>query len=185
MCANSRAYQYLGVTSWWKCGNRVLIELGGLWQCLCFFDFSLSQSSNENKFTVPRSLQYLTWWKFGDIDLLIWVSYVSSVSDHLGVDNGENSFDTNGVAWENESLQHVNLGSSDLIVSIFFVPGSVLVEPVISLGPCIEWIAKVGRSRWSQPVGWSLSHKQIINQFLIFSFSVVLEYSKASWLGTY
>ena len=158
MCANSWAHQYLGVTGWWKCGHGVLIELSWLWQCLCFLNFSLSQSPDENEFTIPRSLQDLTWWQFGDIDLLIGVSYVSGVGDHLRIDDGEDSFDTNGIAWEYESLQHVNLGSSDLIISILFVPGSVFVKPVICLCPCIEWVTEVGWSRWSEPVSWSLGH---------------------------
>ena len=78
-------------------------------------------------------MQDLTWWEFRDIDLLVGVSHVSGVGDHLAVDDGEDGFDTNGIAGEYESLQHVHLGSSDFIVPIFFIPGSVFVEPVVCL----------------------------------------------------
>jgi len=43
-------------------------------------------------------LQDLAWWEFRDIDLLVGVSDISGVADHLGVDHGEDGFDTNGIA---------------------------------------------------------------------------------------
>lgn len=184
MCANSWAYQYLGVAGWWKGGYRIFIELSWLWQCLCFLDLSHGQSSDKNEFTIPRSLQDLSWWELRDIYLLVGVSDVSGVGDHLRVDNVEDGFDTNHIAWEYESLQHVNLSSSDLIISILFIPGSIFVEPVVCLGPNLEWVTEVGWSGWSEPVSWSLSAKDIINQFLILSFSIILKNSKVSWLSS-
>ena len=128
-------------------------------------------------------MQDLTGWQFRDVDLLVGVSDISGVGDHLGVDDGEDSFDTDGIPGEHESLEHVNLGSSDLIISILFVPGSVFVKPVVGLGLGIEWVAEVRGSRWGQPVSWSLSDEQIINQFLIFPLRIILEDSKASSLS--
>ena len=43
-------------------------------------------------------------------------------------------------------MEHVDLSSLDLIVSVFLVPESVLVEPVISLGLGVKGITEVG---WS------------------------------------
>lgn len=104
MCANGWAHQDLGVTGVRKSGDGVFIELSWLWQGLGVLDFGERESSDENEFTIPRSLQDLTWWEFRDIDLLVGVSDVSGVGDHLCVDDGEDGFDTNGVARENESL---------------------------------------------------------------------------------
>jgi len=183
MRANGWAHQDLGVTGWWKCGCGGFIELGWLWQSLGLLNFGHCQSSDENKFTIPRSLQNLTWRKFRDIDLLVGVSDVPSVGDHLGVNNSEDGFDTDGITWKDESLQHVHLGSSDLVVSILFIPGSVLVEPVIGLGLSVEVVAEVRWSRWGEPVSWSSRTKEVIDKFFIFSFCVILENSEASRLG--
>lgn len=182
MGANGGAHQYLGVAGWGKGSHWNLIELGGLWECLGLLNFSQCQSSNENKLTIPRSLQHLTWGKLRDIDLFIWVSYISGISDHLAVDNGEDGFDTNSITWEHESLQHVHLGSSDLIIPILLIPGSIFIKPVICLCLCIEVVAEVWWSGRSQPVGGSLRYRKIIYQFFIFSFCIVLENTEASRL---
>ena len=44
-------------------------------------------------------------------------------------------------------MQHVDLGSSDFVVSVGLVPDSVLVEPVVDLSLGVERIAEVGWSR--------------------------------------
>lgn len=183
--ANSGAHQDLGVTGWWKGGDGVLIELSGLGEGLGLLDLSHGESSNENEFTIPRSLQDLAWWEFRDVDLLVGVSHVSGVGDHLSVDDGEDGFDTDGVAGEYESLQHVHLGSSDLIVSILFIPGSVFIEPVVCLGLSVEGVAEVRWSWGSQPVGWSLGYQKIIYEFLILPLCIVLENTEAPRLCAY
>jgi hypothetical protein len=40
-------------------------------------------------------------------------------------------------------LEHIDLGSLDLVVSILLVPESVLVEPVIGLGLGVKRISEV------------------------------------------
>ena len=120
--------------------------MGGERKSVGIFDFSKSKSSNEDDLTVPGGLEDFTRWEFRDIKFLIRISDVSSVSDHLRVDNGGDGLDTNDVSGEDETLHHVHLGSLDFVVFIMFVPESVFIEPVINLSLSIDWITEV---RWS------------------------------------
>ena len=96
------------------------------------------------------------------------------------VNDGEEGFDTEDVVSENETLEHIDLGTADFVIAVFFVPGSVFVEPVVSLGLNIEGIAKVGGSRRSHPVHLSVSAQHIVGQLLVLSVVVVLHDTKVS-----
>ena len=183
MRANGRANQDLRVTSVRQSGNGLFIQLGGERKSVGIFDFSKSKSSNEDDLTVPCSLKAFTWWKLWDIKFLVWISNVSSSSDHLVVDNSHDCFDSKNVRWEDESLKHVHLGSLDLVVSVLFVPESVFIKPVINFGFGVKWISKVRWSWGSYPVGWSLSAKKVVNKLLVLSLIILLDNTKASRLS--
>jgi len=118
------------------------------WSCrITLFDFALSESSDENNLSVPGGLKHLTWWELGNIEFFIGVSDISSSVDHLVVHGQENALQPNHVRGEDEPLHHVQLGSSDFVVSVGLVPHSVFVEPVVDLGFGVERIAEVGWSR--------------------------------------
>ena len=146
MRANGRANQDLRVTSVRQSGNGLFIQLGGERKSVGIFDFSKSKSSNEDNLTVPGGLEDLTRWEFRDIKFFIGISDVSSVSDHLTVDNGDDGLDTNDVSGEDETLHHVHLGSLDFVVSVLLVPESVLIEPVVNFSLGVKWVSEVG---WS------------------------------------
>ena len=80
-------------------------------------------------------------------------------------------------------MEHVDLSSLDLIVSVFLVPKSILVEPVISLGLGVKWVSKVGWSRGGHPVSWSLGTEKVVNKLLVLSITVFLKDSETSGLG--
>jgi len=161
MSANGRAYQHLGVTGIGKSSDGLFIQKGGVWKSVGILDLSHGKSSNEDDLTIPGSLKNLSWWELRDIELLVGVSDVSSSSDHLVVDDGNDGLDTNDVRGEDESLEHVDLSSLDLIVSVFLVPESVLVEPVISLGLGVKWVSKVGWSGGDKNYSYSRNDWQV------------------------
>ena len=97
MSANGRAHQDLGVTGIGKSGHGLFIQKGGVWKRVGVLDLSHGKSSNEDDLTVPGGLKNLSWWKLRDIELLVGVSDVSSSSDHLVVDDGNDGLDTNDV----------------------------------------------------------------------------------------
>jgi len=183
MSANGWADQNLWVGSVGKGSNRLFIKLGGQRESIGIFNFRESQSSNEDDFTVPSSLEAFTLWELGDIKFLVWISNISSSSDHLTVDDGDDGLDTEDVRGEDESLEHVHLSSLDLVVSVLLVPESVLIEPVINLGLGVEWISEVRWSWRSNPVGWSLCAEKVVNKLLVLSLVVLLDNSEGPWLS--
>ena len=75
------------------------------------------------------------------------------------------------------------MSSLDLVVSVFLVPDSVLIEPVISLGLGVEGISKVGWSGGGDPVSWSLGTEEVVNKLLVLSIVVFLNDSETSGLS--
>jgi hypothetical protein len=185
MSANGGAHQDLGVTSVGEGGHGLLIQKGGVWKSVGGPNLGQGESSNEDDLSVPGGLEHLTWWKLGDIELLVGVSDVSSSGDHLVVDHGDDGLDTNHVGGDDEALEHVDLSSLDLVVSILLVPESVLVEPVVSLGLGVKRVSEVGWSGRSHPVCWSLGTEEVVNKLLVLSFVVLLNNTEASGLGAY
>lgn len=80
-------------------------------------------------------------------------------------------------------MEHVDLSSLDLIVSILLVPESVLIEPVISLGLGVKGVSEVGWSGGSDPVSWSLRTEEVVNKLLVLSIVVFLNDSETSRLS--
>ena len=77
-------------------------------------------------------------------------------------------------------MEHVHLGSLDLVISVFLVPESVLIEPVIDLSLNIEWVTEVGGSGRSNPVHVAVGSEEIVSQFLASSLIVFLENTEAT-----
>ena len=127
MGANGGAHQNLGVSGVGKSSDGLFIQKGGVWKGVGVFNLGHGESSNEDDLSVPSGLEDLSWWELRDIELLVGVSNVSSSGDHLVVDDGDDGLDTNDIGRNDESLEHVDLSSLDLIVSILLVPDSVLV----------------------------------------------------------
>ena len=75
------------------------------------------------------------------------------------------------------------MSSLDLVVSVFLVPNSILVEPVISLGLGVKWVSKVGWSGGGDPVSWSLGTEKVVNKLLVLSLIVLLDNTEASRLS--
>ena len=141
--ANGGSDVDLGVTAVIQFGERDLIESSGLGKGVRLRNLGLGQSSDEDELTIPRGLHNFTGRKFANVDFLVGISDVTSSSDHLVVDDGDDGLDAEGVTGEDESLEHIDLGTLDLIVSVFLVPQSVLVEPVVSLSLGVERVAEV------------------------------------------
>lgn len=95
--ADSGANQHAGVTGIREGGNGFFIKKSGVWESVGLSDLRDSKSSNEDDLTVPSSLENLTWWKLGDIELLVGISDVSSSGNHLIVDDREDCLDTKNV----------------------------------------------------------------------------------------
>ena len=180
MGANGGADENLGVTGVGKGGHGLLIQKGGVWKSVGLLNLGHGESSDEDDFSVPSGLEDLTWWKLRDIELLVGVSDVSGSSDHLVVDDTDDGLDTNDVGREDEALEHVDLSSLDLIVSILLVPKSVLIEPVIGLGLGVDWITEVGWSGRGNPVSWSLGTEEVVDKLFVLSLIVLLNDSEAS-----
>jgi hypothetical protein len=185
MGANGGAHQNLGVSGVGESGNRLFIQLGSEWEGIGILDLGHGKSSNEDDLTVPSSLEDLSWRKLGDVELLVGVSDVSCPGDHLVVDDGDDGLDTNHVWGNDKSLEHVDLSSLDLIVSVFLVPDSVLIEPVISFGLGVEGVSEVGWSWRGNPVSWSFGTQKVVNKLLVLSIVVFLHDTEASWLSAY
>jgi len=137
----------LGVTAVIQLGERDLIESSGLGKSIRLRHLGLSESSDEDELTVPGGLHDFTGRKFTNIDFLVGISDVTSSSDHLVVDDGDDGLQAEGVTGEDEALEHIDLSTLDLIISVFLVPQSVLIEPVVSLGLRIERVAEVSGAR--------------------------------------
>ncbi len=88
-------------------------------------DFGLGQTSDEDKVTVPGGLENLTRGQLGDVELLVGVTNVSVASDHLIVQHGHEGLDSEDVVSKNESLHHIHLSATDLVVTVFLVPDSM------------------------------------------------------------
>jgi hypothetical protein len=69
-----------------------------------------------------------TWGQLRDVELLVGVTDVTIAGDHLVVDHSEDGFDTESVVAEDEALEHVNLGATDFIITVFLIPDSDLLQ---------------------------------------------------------
>lgn len=106
-------------------------------------DLRLGETSDEDKLSIPRGLEHLTGWEFRDIEFLVGVTDISVSGDHLVVDDSDDGLDAQTVVSKDESLHHVELGTSDFVVTVLLIPDSVLVEPVVCLGLHIEGVSEV------------------------------------------
>jgi hypothetical protein len=143
MSANSRAAENGRVSGIRNGGLALLIKKGGSGEGVGEVDFGLGKATHKDHFSVPGSLEDLSWGKLRDIELLVGITNVTSTGDHLVVDDSDNGLDTEEVGADNESLHHIGLGTLNFVVSVLFVPESVLVEPVIVLGLGIKRVAEV------------------------------------------
>ena len=183
MSANSGGDIDLGVTAVIELGQRELIKSSGLRKSIRLGHLSLGQSSDEDELTVPGGLHDFTGRKFTNIDFLIGISNVTSSSDHLVVNDGDDGLDTESVTRQNETLKHVDLGSLDLIVSVLLIPQSVLIEPVVSLSLGVERIAEVRRTRRSDPVSGPIRTENVVSELLRFTVAVLLKDAEVSLSG--
>jgi hypothetical protein len=147
-----------GVSSIRDLELRFFVELSSLGKCPGLSDLRNGKTTHKNELTVPRSLDNFTWGEVTDIDFLVGITDVAITGEHLVVNASEDGFNTQDVRADNESLEHVTLGTFDIVVTVLFVPKSkqinelllnyrnylpVLIEPVVYLGLHIKWIAKV------------------------------------------
>ncbi len=77
-------------------------------------------------------------------------------------------------------MQHVDLGSSDFVVSVGLVPNSVFVEPVVDLGLGVKWVTEVRGARRRNPVHGAVSSQQVVGELLVAAFIVLLEEAKVT-----
>jgi hypothetical protein len=174
-----------------------LIELSGLGKGPSLGNLRVGESSDENELTVPRSLDDFTGRQISDIDFLVGISDVSVGGEHLSVHASQDSLDSENVRGDNETLSHVDLGTSDLVISVFFVPGSkliqsllsgykylpVLIEPVIDLSLDIKWVTEVGGSGRGNPVHVTVGGQDVVSQLLASSFVVFLDNTEVTSRG--
>ena len=183
MSANGRADQDLRVSSVGESCDGLFIQEGGVWKGVGVPHLSHGKSSDEDDLTIPSCLEHLSWWKLCDVKLLVRLSDVSGVGDHLAVNDGQDGLNTDDVRGDNEPLEHVHLGSLDLIVSVFLVPDSILIKPVIGLGLGVKGVTEVGWSGGGYPVGWSVGTQKVVDQLLVLPIAVFCEDTETSLLS--
>ena len=130
--ADSRAAHDGGVAGVRDGGLGLLIELGGGGQGVGLIDLRLGETTDEDQVTVPGGLEHLTWGQLRDVELLVGITDVSVTGDHLVVQNGDESFDTEDVVSKNETLDHVHLCATDLIITVLLIPDSVVIVSKVS-----------------------------------------------------
>ena len=97
MRADCRAHDDIGVTGISDHDLSVLVELSGFWQVIGLSDLAFSQTSDENHFSVPGGLEYFSLRKCSNVQLLVGVSDVPVTGDHLVVNDGKNSLETEDI----------------------------------------------------------------------------------------
>ena len=122
--ANGRANQNHGVSRVRERRNGGFVESGGIRKSIRFFDLGESQSTHEDKLSIPGSLKALSRGKLRDINLFVRVTNITNSGNHLLIEACHEGLHTQHVVTKYESLNHVHLSSLDLIVSVFFVPES-------------------------------------------------------------
>lgn len=123
--ANGRAADNARVTGIRDGSLGLLVELRGGGQGVGLVDLGLGQTTDEDEVTVPGGLEHLTGWKLGDVELLVSITDVPVTSDHLVVNGRDEGLHTQDVVAEDETLDHVHLGATDLVVTVLLVPDSV------------------------------------------------------------
>jgi hypothetical protein len=113
------------------------------------------------------------------------------------VTHRQQSLQTEHVRTHHESLQHVDLGSSDFIVFILLVPYSILtfsapliclpvfIKPIVYFGFSVERVAEVGGTGRCDPELLLFSAQQVVNEFLILSLIVLLDNPEVSQVLIY
>jgi hypothetical protein len=194
--ADGWTHQHHRVAGLGKGRLRGLVQSGGIWQSLGLFHFTESESSHENQFSVPSSLEHFSGGELRDVQLLVWVSHVSDSGNHLLVDASHEGLNSEDIAADDESLKHVDLSSLDFIVFILFIPESkilklilfsdwilpVLVKPVVDLGLGVNGVSEVGGSGGCYPELGLFIAKHVIDQLLVLPVIVLLENSEVSHL---
>ena len=94
MGANGGAANDRRVASIWNRSLRLFIKLSWGGQGVCLIDLWFGETSDEDKVTIPWSLQTFTRRKLWDIKLLVGITDVSVASDHLVVEHSDKSLDT-------------------------------------------------------------------------------------------
>jgi len=136
-----------GVSSIRDLELRFFVKLSSLGKCPGLRDLGNRKTTHKNELTIPRSLDNFTWGEVTDINFLVGITDVAITGEHLVINASEDGFDTQNVRADDESLKHVTLGTFNIIVTVLFVPKSVLVEPVVYFGLHIKWISKVTGTR--------------------------------------
>jgi hypothetical protein len=185
MSANSRAAENWRVSGIWNRGLALLIKKGGGGEGVGEVDFGLGKATHKDHLSVPGSLEDLSWGKLRDIELLVGITNVTSTSDHLVVNDSDNGLDTEEVRADNESLDHVGLGTLNLVVSVLFIPESVLVEPVVVLGLGIKRIAEVRGAGGGNPEHIAVGSEKVVSQFLVLTLVVLLHNTEVTGSGGY
>lgn len=124
MSANGRAAQNGGVTGIGDGGHGLLIELSGGGEGVGLVNLRLGKTTDKDHLSVPGGLEDFTRGELRNIEFLVGISDVPVTGNHLMVDDSEDSLDTENVGGDNESLEHVSLGSLDFVVTVLFVPES-------------------------------------------------------------
>ena len=119
-------------------------------------------------------MEDLTRRQFRNIEFFVSITDISVTSDHLVVDDCDQSLDTEDVVAKDEALNHVHLSTTDLIVTVLFIPDTILIEPIVGFGLLIERIAEVGRARGGYPVHRPVGQSKIVNQLLVPALIVLL-----------
>ena len=101
-----------------------LVKLGRWRKRVGLIDFRLGKTSDENDLTVPGGLEHLTGGQLRNVELLVGIANVPIASDHLVVDNREDGLEAEHVAADHEALEHVDLGTLDLVLAVLLIPES-------------------------------------------------------------
>ena len=122
--ADSRAAENGGVTCSRDGGLGGLVDKSGVWEGVSKIDLTLRQTTHKDHLSVPASLGDLTWWQLRNIHLLVGITHITNTGNGLVVNDGENSLDSEHVVSEDEALEHVDLSTSNFVITVFLVPGS-------------------------------------------------------------
>eukprot|EP00345_Euplotes_harpa_P015828 CAMPEP_0168353868 /NCGR_PEP_ID=MMETSP0213-20121227/23514_1 /TAXON_ID=151035 /ORGANISM="Euplotes harpa, Strain FSP1.4" /LENGTH=216 /DNA_ID=CAMNT_0008365575 /DNA_START=181 /DNA_END=828 /DNA_ORIENTATION=+ len=180
--ADGRAHQDRRVLRSGRGQERLRLFIENLCWSRCFglLDFSRSQSSDEDQLSVPGGLQDLTRWQLLDVEFFVRVSDVSDSRDHLIIHDGRDGLGSESIERNDEPMEHVHLRSLELVILALFVPQSVLVEPVVGLGLCVQVVSEVAGSGGGQPKSRLFHNEEVVCEFLVLPLVVLLHEAKLS-----
>jgi len=142
--ANGRADQHLRVLVVIEEDSFVFIEQCLFRQSMLLFDFLVSETSDEDRLSVPHNLNDFARRQGTDVNLKISVAIVSLPAGH-SVDYSESEQTSQrGHGSPAKSIKQIDLGSTN--INVLFVVHAIFIKPVVDIHLEIDVVAEIARS---------------------------------------